>query len=252
MLLACAIALAGPSCSLPQGSLTAIALLSAPVSAPTAVPQGFTKRRGPSAGNIGVASNAPIFSEDRAPTLPFNPSLFGRGVSAIDIDHDSFADFVIATADGLVVYMNRGSQFVDETSVRVPAVAAGQVPGSIVTLVGDVTGDGLDDLILSVEPGFGRDLIFQSTADGRLTIAGLLPTVDAITSDAAFIDIENDRDLDVVRTVGAAGHIFATGRNSLSINDGSGNFVESADFRTSQWSTLLRITESFSFRLTRN
>ena len=201
-----------------------------------ATPQlSFTAQR-TGARDLGAPTVAPLFSERRAPALPFAPGLFGRGVTATDLDRDGRVDFVIATDTGAVVYMNRGPQgFVDETALRLPSTAQGSLPGANLPIVGDVDGDGWPDIVLLVEGGSGSDLLLRNNGAGRLLAVSNLPTVQSVSSDAELVDVDGDGDLDLVRSVGASGHSNAAGRDSLALNDGSGSFVTSSAFEQAPW-----------------
>ncbi len=179
---------------------------------------------------------APLFSERRAPRLPFAPALYGRGVAAGDIDRDGAVDFCISTAQGAVLYMNRGTVgFVDESVPRLPA----QLVGSSACKLGDVNGDAwLDAILLSDAPG-NPDVLLLGDGGGGLGSPLPLPLGGTVSSDVEFCDVDLDGDLDLVRSVGASGHVNAAGRDSLLLNDGAGGFSRRLDFESAPWNSSL-------------
>lgn len=201
-----------------------------------AAPQAGVSIQHPRVRNLPTPLEAPIFSERRAPALPFAPALFGRGVAATDLDRDGRLDFVIATASGAAVYMNRGAQgFVDETARRLPSAAQGALPGANLPAVGDVDGDGWPDIVLLVEGGAGPDLLLRNDGTGRLLALSSLPAAQTVSSDALLVDVDGDGDLDLVRSIGASGHTNAAGRDSLAFNNGQGSFTASSAFDQAPW-----------------
>ena len=177
---------------------------------------------------------SPLFSERLAPSLPFAPALYGRGVAAGDIDGDGAVDFLITTAQGAVLYMNRGILgFVDESGPRLPA----QLVGSSICKLGDVNGDAwLDAVLLADAPG-NPDVLLLGDGGGGFGSPISLPLGGAITSDAELCDVDLDGDLDLVRSVGASGHLTAAGRDSLLLNDGAGGFSRRLDFESASWNS---------------
>jgi hypothetical protein len=188
--------------------------------------------------NASLPQQAPIFSERAAPSLPFAPALFGRGVAAADLDQDGRQDFVIATATGAAVYMNRGAAgFVDETVQRLPLAVQGGLPAANLPVIADVDGDGWPDVVLLVEGGLGADLLLRNSGAGVLGAPQSLPSVTSVSSDAEFVDVDGDGDLDLVRSVGSSGHVNDAGRDSLALNDGSGQFTASPTFAQAVWNS---------------
>ncbi len=187
----------------------------------------------------------PLLSERGAPALPYAPAFFGRGVAAVDVDRDSRIDFVIGTASGAVLYRNTGGAgFVDESATRLPV----GLPGTSQILVADVDRDGWQDLLLLADAVSGQDVLLLGRAPGRFAPPMPLPLLPTVSSDAEFIDVDSDGDLDLVRAIGASGHTSSAGRDQLLLNDGSGQFSVSPTFQSAPWnSTVVPSTSVVSF-----
>ena len=85
--------------------------------------------------------------------------------------------------------------------------------------VGDVNGDGLEDLFLC-QPGGLPDRLFVQNADGTATDISREARIDCLgpTKSALLLDLDNDGDQDLL--VATSGHILAMA------NDGKGHFEE--------------------------
>ena len=93
--------------------------------------------------------------------------------------------------------------------------------------LGDVNGDGEDDIYLGGAKGQAGGL-YLAAGDGYIAKGGPFPQHgNSEDTDAIFIDVENDGDLDLFVTSG--GNEFGLGElplaDRLYINDGRGNFV---------------------------
>ncbi len=87
--------------------------------------------------------------------------------------------------------------------------------------IGDVNGDGLDDLYLC-EPGGLPNRLFLQKADGLLRDASAQSGIDFFdsTRNAIFVDLDNDGDQDLVMPMERQIHFFS--------NDGKGHFTRKA------------------------
>ena len=97
--------------------------------------------------------------------------------------------------------------------------------------VGDVNGDGLDDLFLCQNGGIPNKLFVQNP-DGTATDVSAAAGVDHldISSSALILDLDNDGDQDLVVTVGESLLVLS--------NDGRGRFTPVFSFNRSAWSSL--------------
>ncbi|MEO0663835.1 MAG: VCBS repeat-containing protein, partial [Planctomycetota bacterium] len=57
----------------------------------------------------------------------------------------------------------------------------------------------------------------------------------AHASDAEWVDVDGDGDLDLVRSVGESGHAQNAGPASLALNDGAGGLTPRSDFEVATW-----------------
>jgi hypothetical protein len=95
------------------------------------------------AGNVKLARNNGLDGSFDAPTIVATGAT-GRGVGVGKFDDDNFLDLVVATADGGEIYLQNSASpgvFTKQTGTF------GGIKSTVPLLVGDVNGDGLDDVI---------------------------------------------------------------------------------------------------------
>jgi hypothetical protein len=93
--------------------------------------------------------------------------------------------------------------------------------------VGDVDGDGHVDLF--VTRLYAPDILFRNRGDGTfedMSIQSGLADFDLQSNGAAFVDIDDDGDLDLYVSVLGARDDPVNDRNYLFVNDGKGSFAE--------------------------
>ena len=114
--------------------------------------------------------------------------------------------------------------------------------------VSDVDGDG--DLDLFVTRLDAPDVLFRNRGDGTFEAAGPsagFAAYDLQSNGAAFGDIDNDGDADLLVTVVGDASDTSNGRNYLFMNDGAGVFSEAAVSRGAAAAGSPRTTFSVAF-----
>jgi hypothetical protein len=131
-----------------------------------------------------------------------------------DVDVDGDLDFVAANFDvPSRVYVNDGSGVFSNapSSFANPARDAA---------FGDVDADGDPDLVLAIFDGQSRLYLNDGRGGFADATAGRLPALALATNTAALVDVDGDRDLDLV--------LGNEGQNKLYRNDGRGFFADDA------------------------
>jgi hypothetical protein len=94
--------------------------------------------------------------------------------------------------------------------------------------VGDLNGDGREDLVVGSSSGFSP-LWYSQNQDGTFTQKALLPTGESITQEVTgvlLVDLDNDADLDLYLLSGSAEFVPGAPeyQDRVYVNDGKGNF----------------------------
>lgn len=161
-----------------------------------------------------------------------------RGATRADYDNDGDEDVFLAHDTTPKLYRNDSGNFVDVTSAMGLATSAG---GSASACWGDYDNDGWLDLFVTrcatpaVEPpdkddiGYAPHRLFRNTCGSGggfvdvTAAAGMIVTYMPIGTAAAWGDLENDGDLDLLSLdLGMPG----IGRSALFVNQGNGTFNE--------------------------
>ena len=137
-----------------------------------------------------------LFAEDAA-SLGLADGGVGRGLAIGDYDRDGDADlFVANTSGGSQLFRNEGGRFVGVgEQVGLPVLTAGTAP-----VFGDCDGDGFPELFVSYDNGpnqlfhnqRGVSFVEMMPAEGLSLGSG--------ATGAAFLDHDNDGDLDLMTT----------------------------------------------------
>jgi tetratricopeptide (TPR) repeat protein len=162
------------------------------------------------------------------------------GVTLLDADGDRDLDLVAVSASGQRLFRNDGGQFVDITAGSgLNASPAGAI--GLGAVAGDFDNDGRSDLFVL---RYGASSLYRQEANGRfldVTRQAALPAYSSLPGAAAFVDVDHDGDLDLVRAgladLGAA-RANAVGRTlrfpddfpaaplQLLRNNGNGTFAD--------------------------
>lgn len=121
----------------------------------------------------------------------------GRGLATADVDDDGRTDLFVANrAGGSQLYIYRDGRYTPRQADAGLTLAGGEVGGSF----GDADGDGDADLFVAVETGANR--LFANQGDGTFVDIGQRDSLDLGTGavGAAWIDIDDDGDLDLATT----------------------------------------------------
>lgn len=153
--------------------------------------------------------------------------------AVVDVDADGDLDIIFANGQGYSsqgvalqqrLYINNGlGVFTDESTTRMTGIT-GWARG---VDYGDVDGDGDPDLIFSQDFNKQPKLLLNNGL-GFFTDASVarLPAMTLSSSRAAFADIDNDGDLDIILNHTGTSSRFGTGQPRCYVNDGLGFFTD--------------------------
>ena len=152
------------------------------------------------------------------------------GVHAADLDLDGLPELLVEVG-GALEYWDNVPGFGGTTLVHDPlAFLALPTLGSGLAL-GDVTGDGLVDLVTGpLDDGAGGQVVGRILAgdgQGGLVHAADLPPITGTCSELLLVDLDLDGDLDLFLAMGSDAHTGAGGvGDRLLWNDGQAGFTE--------------------------
>ena len=144
-------------------------------------------------------------------------------VLSADFNRDSFADVMFIAEDDQVhqLFLGDGKAGFTDVSDRLPARSEGNGFAA-----GDVNDDGWVDVVVGNSGERGQNFLWlgDSTRPGYFidATATHLPAVNDATQGIALVDLDGDRDLDMVVANEAP-------PNRLLLNDGRGRFTEASD-----------------------
>ena len=161
--------------------------------------------------------------ENRLPKI----SKITQDLALFDIDKDGDLDLVEANEDGNVLYENSGKgYFKDITSTHLFSAIEME---SRKIAVADVDKDGDLDLFFANVNFTGakspQNRIFINNGKGKFTddTSNKLPEDKDHSIDAIFVDVDNDKDLDII-----IANVFGA-KMKVYLNDGKGNFTLGSD-----------------------
>ncbi len=148
-------------------------------------------------------------------------------VAFADVDNDNDLDVLISGYNGIdavsILYINLGSEiFIESTSNSFAGV------GDCSIDFGDIDNDNDQDLLItgwSGIVGLSYTELYTNNGYGQFTQVTNAPFVVVGASSAAFADVDNDNDLDVLIT----GYSGIKTHADLYVNDGYGGFEHAVD-----------------------
>ncbi|MCX7423287.1 MAG: FG-GAP-like repeat-containing protein [Planctomycetia bacterium] len=145
-----------------------------------------------------------------------------RRVQVADLDHDGDLDVLVMNSGDNSVSLIRNDA---GTFSVVSTVVLSGTPNDLT--VGDLNGDGDADFVVSLTRASGNDSIEIFKSAGGLTFnQSFLSDANNDTAGIALVDLDNDRDLDLVAVNRATDEVL------LFSNDGTGGFTEAGIFAT--------------------
>lgn len=168
-----------------------------------------------------LIQSASMFIDGSDFWLPSKQHVQG-GASFADLDGDKDLDLVIDSGGSeslMQLFMHvDGSRFVNAAAGVLPDSWSAFAPAA----AGDVNGDGLVDMVAgSPSHSSALNRLYLQSAGGFVDHSSVLPPVLTSTVAVELVDVDRDRDLDVV---------FADrfGSHALFLNDGSGRFTDAS------------------------
>lgn len=172
------------------------------------------------------------FEDMTQPAGLLAPGHRAMSVSAFDADWDGSVDLYVCNDDTPnQLWLNDGKGRFREvgTEAGVAFNAIGEAPGSMNAAIGDANGDGWPDLFVT-RFGYASFYVRAGTRlyEDRIHASGLgLLTQKHVGWGGAFLDFDNDGDLDLVVANGSA--FLLTGSETLLLeNQGVGRFTDAA------------------------
>lgn len=142
-----------------------------------------------------------------------------RTIDAVtgDIDGDGDMDLVVSEFGAFRVMQNNGNGGFSSSQV-LPGIGG-------VLAIGDLDGDGDLDVVSGK-----NSIIMWNNGNGTFSTSfGAIPTQGEDTTDIVVGDFDGDGDLDIAESNSVDFYYGTSGRTTLYLNDGSGNFVDASN-----------------------
>jgi len=182
-----------------------------------------TSDTGSSTGVTRLYTNDGVGNFTEVVSTPFE-DVYDSSVTFVDIDGDNDQDIIISGQSNLSgtitkLYRNDGAGNFQQITAPFEDVRFGSVATA------DIDGDNDQDVLITGRGDFGNAVATLYKNDGTGDFQEITtPFQGVIYSDAAFSDIDNDGDQDVLITGGMSSSSSPTSK--LYINDGTGSFQE--------------------------
>jgi Ca2+-binding RTX toxin-like protein len=151
---------------------------------------------------------------------------FGHDMSAGDVDGDGDADFY----SGAVLFLNDGKGNFKSAADKLPDMARFKPTYVNSSAIGDLDGDGVDDLVVAWAEGTPSYAFFSRWQNGvagwdtRELPPGLFGLSNTKVNFASIADINHDGHSDIVLAQTRANPYYVSRSLQILINDGKGNF----------------------------
>lgn len=188
---------------------------------------------------VVINDGAGVFADETTARAPAEDRTT-QDAEFVDVDADGDLDVVLGQEGGWALWLNDGRGHFTDASDRLPD------PGNVEARkvrAADVDGDGDVDLFfahVAWQGRAGQDRLALNDGAGRFALSETIPTEDGTTVDGAFVDLDGDGDLDLIRadlgpvTVwendGRGGFTEATSRHFAETVAGPNVSLEAADF----------------------
>ena len=159
------------------------------------------------------------------------------GIAPSDCTGDGIADLIVASqnAGSVTILRNRGDgTFQFWKAVSIPVPPPGPLPGSEAgevssAVCGDLTGDGLADIVVAIRSNPGNLVILIAKASGGMTSLGALPLDGLSPNSVSAADLNHDDNLDLV--------VVNANSNDMMVllGDGAGAFPSRATIAVPGW-----------------
>jgi hypothetical protein len=159
-----------------------------------------------------------VFTDETAARAPGEDRVT-QDAEFVDVDADGDLDVVLGQEGGWGLWLNDGTGRFADASDRLPD------PGNVEARkvrAADVDGDGDVDLFfahVAWQGRAGQDRMVLNDGTGRFAMSGAVPAEQGTTVDGAFVDLDGDGDLDLIRA--------DLGPVAVWENDGRGGFTDS-------------------------
>jgi len=169
--------------------------------------------------NVLYRNNGDGTFSDESSEAGVNDAGSGENAAWADYDNDGFQDLYVSNRDRNSLYHNNGNGTFNDVTVEAGVGDWGSGHG---IAWGDYDNDGLLDLYLVNRQS--ANLLYHNNGDGTFTDMAPAAGVDdstLYTVGTAFLDFDNDGDLDIFNVSGAIDRLFS--------NDGDGTFSDVTD-----------------------